>query len=155
VASHQYASISAFNARDDLKPYGDASFLLFALQLKLSIEDIQPVAVDAVVDGPHDMKCDLVYVDRDEKLAVVAQSYFSHRERESAPANKAADLNTAASWILAVDTDQLSDRIRSAAASLRAALRDGEIELIEFWYLHNLPESDNVAREMLAVEHSI
>lgn len=155
MSSQHYASQAAFKARDDLKQFGDDAFLLFALQIRWGIEYIEPVAADALIDGPDDKKCDLIYVDRDEKVAVVAQSYFSPRERSAAPANKAADLNTATSWVLAVDIDRLPEHVRPAAENLRDAVRSGEIEVMEFWFVHNLPEHENVSKELQAVEHTI
>ena len=90
----------AFGARDDLDQYGDNAIGLFALSLRFDIDDVQSVAADSITYGSDDKKCDLIFIDRDEGIAVVAQCYRSSKERRSAPANKAADLNTAIGWLL-------------------------------------------------------
>jgi hypothetical protein len=70
----------AFRGRPDLSPYGDNARILFALQLRFEIEDIDSVATTALVDGPDDKKCDLVYLDRDRATLVVAQGYPKPRQ---------------------------------------------------------------------------
>ncbi|RNB62029.1 hypothetical protein EDM57_00280 [Brevibacillus gelatini] len=145
---------SSFMSREDLIPYGDNALLLYALELKWHIEDIATVATQALTDGSDDKKCDLIYVDRINKIAVVAQGYYTEKEKQSAPANKASDLNTAVAWVLSMDVERLPERIKAAAIELRQALTDDEIEAIEFWYVHNLPHSQNVREELDAVEHT-
>src|SRR5664279_1665265 len=81
---------SALNARSDLMAYGDNSIGLFALALRFSREDLGSVAADSITDGSDDKKCDMVYIDRDEGAAVIAQCYLSRSARGSAPANKAS-----------------------------------------------------------------
>ena len=73
---NQNSFYHAFNAREDLKTmYGDNALLLYALQLRFDIEDIVAVASEALTDGHNDKKCDLIYVDRESGVAVVAQAY--------------------------------------------------------------------------------
>lgn len=146
--------LSALEARSDLKQYGNNALLLFALELKWDIDDIHAVALDALVDGPDDKKCDLIYVNRQRGVAVVAQGYFSQQARDSAPANKAADLNTAVAWVFSMPIDQVPSRIRAAVADLRDALEEDSIDILEFWYVHNAPESPHVGGELDAVSHS-
>ena len=148
------AYIEAFKARDDLDIYGDNALLLFALEMRFEVEDIHSVAEQALTDGVDDKKCDLVYVDRDNSYALVAQGYYSRGTRSSAPANKASDLNTAVSWLLTMDLHELPETIRSAARELRDAIESGDINILEFWYNHNLPESTNVENELKAVERT-
>ena len=69
--------------------------MLFALQTKFQIEDIDVVAAECLTCGSDDKKCDLIYVNSEDGYAVVAQAYESDIPCESAPANKASDLNTA------------------------------------------------------------
>ena len=144
----------AFKVREDLEIYGDNALLLFALEMRFEIEDIHAVADIALTDGRDDKKCDLVYVDRDNSYALVAQGYYSRSVRSSAPSNKASDLNTAASWLLTMDLRELPEILRSAASELRDAIKAGEISTLEFWYSHNLPESTNVQSELKAVERT-
>ncbi len=145
---------SAFQSRTDLEPYGDNASGLFALSLGLGVEDLASVAADAITDGSDDKKCDLVYVDREERYALIAQCYLCRTDKPSAPANKASDLNTAVSWLLQAPVESLPIRIRSAAELLRTAINDGMIEKLHVWYVHNLPESLNVQAEINIVEHT-
>lgn len=142
----------ALKARDDLNEYGDNAIGLFALALRFSLDDIHTVAAESVTDGSDDKKCDLIFIDREDGVAVVAQCLFSTRQKNSAPANKASDLNTAISWLLHRDIQQLPLRLRSPATELRSAISDGQIKRFEAWYVHNLPESDNVRNELDTVE---
>ena len=88
--------IADFQARSDLTAqYGNNALLLYALQLRFEISDIISVASDALTDGGNDKKCDLIYVDQDTGVAVVAQGYMKQTPKEAnlAPGNKASDLN--------------------------------------------------------------
>ena len=69
--------LADFNARLDLiNEYHHNALLLYALQLKFEISDIMSVASDALTDGGNDKKCDLIYVDPDNGVAVIAQAYM-------------------------------------------------------------------------------
>jgi hypothetical protein len=147
----------ALNSRTDLTKYGDNALLLFTLQLRFEIEDIDVVATNSLTDGSNDKKCDLVYVDKESQVAVIAQGYFCGRQNlpSEAPANKASDLNTAVVWLLSTPIDELPTQLlRSAASELREALKNNDLNAIEFWYSHNLPESINVKNELDAVTRS-
>jgi hypothetical protein len=144
---------TAFSSRDDLNQYGNNALTLFALELRFGIEDIHTVAADSLTDGSDDKKCDLIYIEPDEKLAVIAQGYYSSDpDKREAPSNKASDLNTAAAWLLSRETKDLPDRIRPAAIQLRNALDSGHVQVVQFWYVHNLPESSNVKNELKTVQ---
>ena len=78
---------------------------------------------------------------------MIAQGYFSTRDREAAPAGKAGDLNTAVSWMLDPHAS-VPDGLAAAAAELRSSVEDDAITQIEVWYCHNLPESSNVQSEL-------
>ncbi|MBK9756752.1 MAG: AIPR family protein [Nannocystis sp.] len=139
---------AALKARTDLAKYGPNARSLFALELRFDLEDIHTVAAESLTDGYDDKKCDLLYVDRDGGLAVIVQGYESIKQRKEAKANKAADLNTAASWVLGRDVTDLPQALQSAARELQDALDDGEISKVYLWFVHNAEESDNVAREL-------
>lgn len=81
-----------------LNTYGNNALLLYALELRFEIADIFSVAGDALTDGGEDKKCDLIYIDQDTGIAVIAQGYMKQKMQEGdlAPENKASDLNTAA-----------------------------------------------------------
>jgi len=143
---------SALSSRNDLDVYGSNRIGLFAIGLHFEVDDLVSVAADAITDGNDDKKCDLIYIDRDEGAAVVAQCYFSSSAKSSAPANKASDLNTAVGWLLQSPISSLPEGIRPAATDLRQALTDGVISELHIWYVHNLPESKNVKAELAVVE---
>lgn len=143
----------AFEARNDLARYGPNALLLFALELQYQIGDIHSVAADSLTDGSDDKKCDLIYIDVEVGVAVIAQSYFARDpSRREAPANKASDLNTAVGWLLLRDLNDIPEGIRPAAAQLRSALLAGKVKSLQLWYVHNLPESKNVEHELRTVE---
>ncbi len=85
---------------------------------------------------------------------MVAQCYSSCKSRASAPANKATDLNGAVTWLFQRPLEDLPQRIYAAAKELRDSIKAGEIKRFEIWYVHNLPESNNVRDELATVEHS-
>ncbi|NSW83899.1 MAG: AIPR family protein [Syntrophothermus sp.] len=139
--------------RTDLERYGKNRRLLFALQVKFRVDDIHSIAANCLTDGSDDKKCDLIYIDKDEGFAVIAQAYEAQEiDERTAPSNKAADLNIAASWLLNQSIDDLPERLRSAAQELHTALESQTIRILYFWYVHNLNESENVSRELSAVE---
>lgn len=146
---------AALQARDDLTVYGDNDIGLFALALRFAIDDIHSVASDSITDGGDDKKCDIVYVGLEDGVAIIAQCYQSRKMHAAAPANKAADLNTAVSWLLNSQMKRLPIRLRSAATELRAAIKDGTIQRVEAWYVHNLPEHQNVEAELITVEDTL
>lgn len=139
----------AFESRDDLTKYGDNSLLLFVAQLKLGFDDVDTFASNSLTDHANDKKCDLVAVSADKQRIVLAQGYMSTKEAVGeAPANKASDLNTAVSWLLAGDLSGLPDVLRGAAEEVRDALTDGGVHELQLWYVHNCKESRNVANEL-------
>lgn len=145
---------TAYGARSDLQAYGDNGLGLFALGLRFNIEDLNSIAADSITDGSDDKKCDIVYIEEADGIAVVTQCYFSANKRQAAPANKASDLNTAVAWLLQRPLKDLPDRIVSAAKQLRAGIEAGKIEKIHIWYVHNLPENSNVETELQTVEET-
>ena len=148
-------AIQAFDGREDLVKYGSNALMLFAVQLRYQIEDVDTFASSFLTDGTDDKKCDLIWVDRELRLALVCQSYRAANEtRSQAPANKAADLNTGIAWVLCQPLEEVPDRIRSAVKELRSAISEGKIDRLVFWYVHNLPESDAVRKELSAVEQT-
>lgn len=145
----------ALATRDDLKQYGDNAVGLFALAVRFSLDDIHTIAAESVTDGSDDKKCDLIYIDREEGVAVVAQCYWSSKNKKGAPANKASDLNTAIAWLLQKPINQLPTKLRSPAAELRNGIKGGEIRRLEVWYIHNVPQTKNVKDELDTVEATV
>lgn len=140
---------TAFEARKDLEVYGDNAHLLFVADLRLNFDDVDTFASTALTDGSNDKKCDLVSVDRDAGVIVVAQGFVKgNPDGKAPPANKATDLNAAVSWLLAGDLDQVPETLRSAAIEARDALRADEITEIQIWFTHNMDEVKNVDDEL-------
>lgn len=144
----------ALSARNDLEIYGDNAIGLFALALRYQVDDLHSIAAEALTDGSDDKKCDILHIDLEEELAVVAQCYKCSKQKPSAPANKASDLNTAVGWLLQRPLKDLPVRLRRLAEELRNAIKDDQIRHLQFWYVHNLPESQNVESELKTVEAS-
>jgi hypothetical protein len=132
----------------------DDAIGLFALNLRFSLDDVQTIASEAITGGGDDKKCDVLYVDKERQIAVLAQCYISQKAKAAAPANKASDLNTAIAWLLSTDINSLPDGLRERADELRAAIICGEVRQIFIWYVHNLPTSNNVKKELRTVEVS-
>ncbi|ASG23835.1 AIPR family protein [Nitrospirillum viridazoti] len=117
--------------------------------------DIGALAANALTDGPNDKKIDFIYLDHDGKRIIFAQGFFANKARDEAPANKASDLNTAAAWLLSGDLSVVPDQMRLIMEECRVALEVDGVDSIELFYIHNLPESVNVARELQTVEDNI
>ncbi|GAA5020322.1 putative abortive infection phage resistance protein [Marivirga lumbricoides] len=144
----------AFENREDLSQYDDNGLALFGLALKFGVEDLETIASDAITDGSDDKKCDMVYINSEEEYAVIAQCYMSSKDKKEAPANKASDLNTAIGWLLQRNINEVPERIKSAAKELRSCLKDKTVKRLHIWYIHNLPESQNVENELITVQQT-
>lgn len=148
------AYFDVFKKRSDLieKVGEDNAYLAWVVALYLEEPDVDALAGVGLTDGSGDRKIDFIYLDRDNRKLVFAQGFYAVKQRDSAPSNKAADLNTAAAWLLSGDLDLVPEKLRATITDCRAALADGEIEAVDLLYVHNLPESVNVARELQTVE---
>ncbi len=146
---------AALTERDDLTKFGDNAIALFALALKFGIDDLESTGTEAIVDGASDKKIDAIYIDEEQKLAVIIQAYKSRKNRIEAPATKASDLNTAVGWLLNTPVLKLPIEIQSHALRLRDGLKNGTISNLHVWYVHNCPESNNVFVELETVDHTL
>ncbi len=145
---------NAFRAMKDNYSLTDDAIGVFAINLRFNLDDIQTIVSEAITGGGDDKKCDILYVDKEREIAVIAQCYMSIKQRPAAPANKASDLNTAITWLLSTNIDLLPETLKGRADELRAAVTSGEIKQVYIWYLHNLPCSQNVRDELHAVENT-
>ena len=68
--------------------------------------------------------------------------------QKAAPANKASDLIAAVGWLFSGDMDQVPEKLRSVAVELGRAIKENEINRIDFIYIHNCQESTNVENEL-------
>ena len=147
---------SAYSSRKDLHEFRSNGLGLFALALRFGLDDLETVAAESIIDGNDDKKLDLVYIDRDNGFAVIAQCYEATVSgKKAASANKASDLNTGIGWLFGRDLSALPERIRPTAEELRSALSEGSINGLYVWYVHNLPESTNVRDELATVDTTL
>ncbi len=133
----------------------DKAHLAWAMALYLEDADVDGLAAVALTDGPDDKKIDFIYIDRDAKRIVFAQGFYATKQRDTAPSNKAADLNTAIAWLLSGDITIVPETIRLIISDCREAIEKEEIDSIELLYVHNLPESVNVSRELQTAEEHL
>ncbi|MFH5813557.1 AIPR family protein [Escherichia coli] len=145
---------AAYSALEDLSDYKDNALGLFALGLRFGLDDLSSIGVDAVTDGADDKKLDIVFINSEEEYAVVGQCYYSEKEKQNAPSNKASDLNTGVAWLLQRDINDVPERIKSSAINLRQCIKDGSVKSIYLWYVHNLPESHHVESELVTVQQT-
>lgn len=134
---------------------GDDAIGVFAIQLRFNLDDIKTLAAEVITGGGNDRKCDVLLIDKEMGIAVIAQCYVAQTKKNAAKSNKAADLNTAVSWLLSADINTLDQSLSGRAHELRDALRAGAIKQIHCWYVHNLPVSENVRRELETVEQTV
>ncbi len=145
----------ALASRSDLDIYADNKRLLFAVQLRMDIDDIDGLAAEALTDGADDKASDLIHVDRDAGIILLAQGTEYATERAAARQTKAATLHQAVTWVFSHTTDDTPERLLPRVAEVRAALADGVIRELWVWFVHNLPESENVRRELIAIQSAV
>jgi len=144
------AYVDAFKANNELiSALGEGNaHLVWALGLYFEEPDLAALASEALMDGPDDKKIDFIYLDHDIGRIIFAQGYFSNLKKDSAPSNKASDLNTASAWLISGNLDDVPYQLRPTIEACREALKEGEVQAVELLYVHNLPESVNVAKEL-------
>lgn len=133
------------------------AFLLFTMGLRLNTGDYEQLYRESVLDGPDDKKIDFCHIDRDAGCAIAAQAYESDAwDDRDPPSNKAADLNTAMSWLLDAEIDAIPrESVQAKARELRDALESGAVDTIQAYYVHNCAWSKNVDDELATVESSL
>ena len=148
--------LDAFRANKSLiQQLGEGNaYLAWVMALYLEEPDVEALASEGITDGPNDKKIDFIYYDRDAKRIIFAQGYLSNIQKDLAPGNKASDLNTAAAWLIFGDLENVPDTLKASIAECRLAIDEDEVEGVELLYVHNLPESVNVTRELqTAAQH--
>lgn len=144
-------ALGGFAARVDLEQFKPNALGLFALDLRFDIGDAFELG-ETVTDGGQDKKCDIFYVDEALRTAVIAQAYESQAPKDNPPVNKATDLHAAVSWLIdPASATALNPRMQSAAAELKSAIEDGDIDTIEVWFVHNSPSNKDVDSELAQV----
>lgn len=149
--------INAFKLNTPLiEKFGEGSaHLIWTLSMYLDYPDEFQLASESLTDGSDDKKIDFIRIDRDLNKIVFAQGYYATKKNDSAPANKASDLNTAAAWLISGDTTKIPSPLKEIIIDCREALKHGEIEQIDLLYVHNLPESVAVSRELATAANHI
>jgi hypothetical protein len=147
-------ALEAYAKRTDLKKFAPNGLAIFALQLRFGIDDPDDLA-DSITDGGGDKKCDVFYVDEEYGIAVIVQAYESVDPKDNPPLNKVSDLNAAVSWL--IDPTSLEGanlQMASAAAQLRTAIEEGDVDTIEIWFSHNSQDNPDVKRELEQVANT-
>ena len=145
--------LNAFKANKDLiSKYGMShAHLLWVMGLYLDYSNIDELASECLTDTHDDKKIDFIKLDIDNKKIVFAQGYYSDKKVDSAPANKASDLNTASAWLLSGNLSDIPSHLKDIINNCRTAISSGDVEQIDLLYVHNLPESVTVAKELKTV----
>jgi len=138
--------------RNEFDKYGKNGLAIFALSMYLGIDEVDEFVSNYWTEDDDDKKTDLFYIDLNEARAAIAQVYIAKKFGcKAAPSNKAADLNTACSWIFSADEKTIPEIIRPKAIEFRNAIINNEIKRIDFIYVHNCNESTNVEAELRTV----
>ncbi len=142
----------ALDVDDKIKRNTSALWAIFALTLKFPEETPEGLAANSLVDGEEDGKVDLIFLEPESKKEIIIQTTFSAQIKDNARTNKADDLNTAASWLLSSQINDVPDRIKNKTEELRTHLNNGDIENLEFWYVHNAKDGIDVKKHLANVE---
>ncbi|MCH5340450.1 MAG: AIPR family protein [Acetatifactor sp.] len=136
-----------------INKFGEGNaYLCWVMALYLDRNDVIGLATDDLTDGKNDKKIDFVDLDRGNGKITLAQGYYSKKDRDEAPANKASDMNTAIAWLLSGDISKVPDYMREIIIECREAIKANEITLVDAVYVHNLPESKNCKSELKTIE---
>lgn len=126
----------------------DKAYTVWAMGLYLNTSDLQQLADDYLTDASDDHKIDFLYFDEDEKTLLVVQGFHSDAVKQSAKANKAADLNAALAWLFTGEIERFNDFMRPKVEEIRQALADNKLQFIELIFAHNCGESKEVDLEL-------
>ena len=107
--------VDAVNARKALvdKVGFHDSYLVLAVAMFIEEPDAEALASSALTEGGNDKKIDLIHIDKDSRRLVFAQGYMGTKKNDSAPANKASDLNTACAWLISGDLATVPLKLKS------------------------------------------
>lgn len=140
--------MKALSNRPDLQAFNENKVSVFALELFFGLEDVLNTLSSAVTGGADDAKTDILFVNRDQAAIVLIQAYEAQTFKASAKGNKGADLSYALGVLLTAPESDIPTGIRPHILDARAAIKAGEINMIHVWYLHNLPESQQIKQQM-------
>jgi len=140
--------LNALSNRPDLQSFNENKVSVFALELFFGLEDVLNTLSSAITGGADDAKTDILFVNREQASIVLIQAYEAQTFKSSAKGNKGADLSYALGVLLTAPDSDIPAGIRPHVLDARAALKAGEINMIHAWYLHNLPESQQIKQQM-------
>ncbi|EGQ7698427.1 AIPR family protein [Vibrio vulnificus] len=140
--------MNALSNRNDLDIFAENKVSIFALELFFGLDDVLNTLSSAVTGGSDDAKTDVLFVNREQSSIVLIQAYEAQTFKPSAKGNKGADLSYAVNVLLSTNEADIPKGIRPHVLDAREALKAGEINMIHVWYLHNLPESDQIKQQM-------
>lgn len=142
--------ISTFKAETQLiNDYGEGNaYLIWVMGLYLDYSNLNELGEECLTDQSDDKKIDFLRIDEERQKIYVVQGYYSGKEKDNAPANKASDMNTAAAWLTTGDIDKLPLRLKDIVKTAREAIAAGEITNLELIYAHNCSESVPVEQEL-------
>lgn len=133
--------------KDLIDEYGEGNaHLAWVMALYLDRNDIQSLASESITDGKGDKKIDFIYLG--DGRIIIAQGYYSQQMKETAPANKASDLNTALAWLHSGDIEDVPVQLKQPILDCRKAIKDDLVNSIEVIYAHNVSESQAVQKEL-------
>lgn len=142
--------------RSDLNQHGNLNSALYALELHGELDDVNLIAPDIITEGGDDENIDILYVDRDGKRIYLIQSFQSPLFRpQGAKPTKAQETAYAETALFSADINAIPARIRAQVAEARDALKEGAIERLNIWFLHNCPEIDECSRPLNAIGLSV
>ena len=129
--------------------YGEGkAFLVWVMGLYLDYSDLDELADMSLTDQCDDKKIDFLHIDDERQKIYIVQGYYTNKEKDAAPANKASDLNTAAAWLTTGDIAKLPKRLQEVVQLAREGIANGDITGLELVYVHNCGESVSVEQEL-------
>ncbi|MBE0362779.1 hypothetical protein PULV_a0344 [Pseudoalteromonas ulvae UL12] len=140
--------MNALANRSDLEIFVENKVSIFALELFFGLDDVLNTLSAAVTGGSDDAKTDILYVNRDQGSIVLVQAYEAQTFKKSAKGNKGADLSYAVNVLLASPENDIPLGIKPHVLDAREALKSGEINMLHIWYVHNLPENEQIKQQM-------
>ncbi len=142
--------IKTFKAETQLiSEYGEGNaYLIWIMGLYLNHSDLYELGEECLTDQYDDKKIDFLRIDDERQKIFIAQGYYSGSVRDTARANKASDLNTAAAWLTTGDISKLPKRLQEVIKDARESIANGDVDGIELIYVHNCGESVQVEQEL-------
>lgn len=128
------------------------AFPVWAMGLYLDNSDLLTLASENLTDSGDDKKIDFLRVDTDLRKVFIVQGFYTEKDKDAPPSNKASDLNTAAAWFNCGDVSGLPSPLRELINDARQAIANNDVDTIELIYVHNCGESKEVESELLVAE---